>query len=78
VDIVIILVIIVGLGIWYGFGRILDKTAQMGHDEMDYLADAHYVGIANRRAKLNEKLNDESVVKATELEARLKALREGK
>lgn len=77
-DLVIILVIIVGLGIWYGFGRILDKAAQMGHDEMDYLSDAHFVGIGNRRAKLNEKLSDDSVTKAAELRARLVILRSGK
>jgi hypothetical protein len=74
-DLVILVVVVVSILAYYGFMRSLESGAEMANKEVDYLSDVHMVSIAERTAKLGDRISDETVTKANEVKARLAVLR---
>ncbi len=74
-DLVILVVVVVSILAYYGFMRSLESGAEMANKEVDYQSDVHMVSIAERTAKLGDRINDDVVTKASEVKARLAILR---
>jgi hypothetical protein len=74
-ELVVLLVVVVCILAYYGFMKSLETGAGMANKEVDYLSDVHMVSIAERTAKLGDRINDETVTKAAEVKARLTLLR---
>lgn len=71
---ILVVLVIVGLGMYYGVFGVLERVIGMGHKELDQLEKNHEVSLINRSAKLNSELSDEKVVAAASLNERLKSL----
>lgn len=74
-DLVLIILVVVAILAYYGFMRSVETAAQMGNAEVEHLADVHMVSLAERTAKLNEKINDSVIKDAAEAKAKLAAMR---
>lgn len=74
-ELVIILVIAIAVLAYYGFTKSLEQGASMATREMSHLQDVHDVSLIERTAKLNERISEETINKATEVRAKLEAMR---
>lgn len=73
----LIIVVVIGLCIlaYYGFLGSLETGAKMANREVEHLDDVHMVSMVTRTAKLDDKIDDETIKKATEVKAKLAAMR---
>ena len=74
-EIVAIILVVVAILAYYGFMKSVETGADMANAEVQHLADVHMVSLAERTAKLNDKINDQVLADATEAKAKLKAMR---
>lgn len=72
---IILVVIAIVVLAYYGFTGSLEKGAKIANDEVDHLADVHAVSLIQRTAKLDAKINDETIAKATAVKAKIAAMR---
>lgn len=75
-EMVILVVIGLAVAAYYGFTSSLEKGAKIATDEVEHLADVHQVSIIQRTAKLEAKIDDATVAKASAVKAKIAALRE--
>jgi hypothetical protein len=73
---VILVVLIIGVLAYYGFMRSVETGAKMANTEVEHLADVHMVALIERTSRLDDKINDKTLEKATSVKAKLKAMRE--
>lgn len=73
------LIIIVVLGLcllaYYGFLSSLETGAKMANREVEHLDDVHMVSMVTRTAKLDDKIDEKTIEKATAVKAKLAAMR---
>lgn len=60
-EVVVVVLVIVGLGMYYGVFGVLERLIRMGHKEVGQLEKIHSVSIVNRDAKLEKELSEEKV-----------------
>ncbi len=77
-EIVIVLVIALCILAYYGFMKSLETGANIANREVEHLDDVHMVSMVTRTAKLDEKINDETIEKAASVKAKLEAMRGSK
>ena len=75
-EMVILVVIGLAVAAYYGLTASLEKGAKIATDEVEHLADVHAVSLIQRTAKLDTKINDETVAKAAAVKAKIAAMRE--
>jgi len=73
----LIIMLVIGLAVlaYYGFLGSLEKGAVMANREVDHLDDVHMVSMVSRTAKLDDKIDDATIEKATAVKAKLQAMR---
>lgn len=71
-EVVVLALVLVGLGMYYGLFGVLERIIKMGHKEMDQLEKVHTVSIVHRSAKMDKELSGDQIVKAKSFEAKLK------
>lgn len=74
-DIVILLLAVVAILAYYGFMRSVETGADMANAEVQHLADVHMVSLVERTARLNDKINDNTIAAASEVKAKLAVMR---
>lgn len=74
-EIVIILVIGLCILAYYGFLKSLETGANIANREVTHLDDVHMVSMVTRTAKLDEKIDDKTIEKATAVKAKLALMR---
>ena len=72
IGLVIVVVLILA---YYGFMKSLETGAGMANKEVDYLSDVHAVSLVERTARLGERINEETITKATTVKAQLATMR---
>lgn len=72
-----ILLVVIALAVlaYYGFTGSLEIGAKMANREVEHLDDVHMASMATRTAKMADKLDDDVITKATEVKAKLAAMR---
>jgi len=76
-DLAILIIVVVGILAYYGFMRSIEVGARMANEEVEFLSDQHYVSLAERSAKLNARISENTITEAAECRAKVKALRKG-
>lgn len=73
-EIAVIVLVVVGLGMYYGIFGVAERVIKMGHKELDQLEKVHTVSVINRSAKMDKQLSTEMIAKAKSVNAKLKSL----
>lgn len=76
-ELVILIVVVVMILAYYGFMRSVEVGARMANEEVEFLSDQHYVSLAERSAKLNARISENTIAEAASCRAKVKALRQG-
>lgn len=74
-EFIAVILVVVGILAYYGFMKSFETGADMANQEIEHLADVHMVSLVERTAKLNSKINDATITEASEVKAKLKAMR---
>lgn len=73
-ELVFVVAIIVGLGMYYGVFGVLERLIGMGHKEVGQLEKIHSVSIVNRDAKMGKELSADKVAAAKKFNTDYKEL----
>lgn len=76
-ELVLLILVVVAILAYYGFMRSIEVGARMANEEVEFLADQHYVSLAERSAKLNTRISETTITEAAACRAKVKALRKG-
>lgn len=74
-ELIILAVLALAILAYYGFLGSLETGAKMANREVEHLDDVHMVSMVTRTAKLDDKIDDATIEKATAVKAKLAAMR---
>lgn len=73
-EIIILLIVVVAILAYYGFMKSAETLAVIGNREVSHLDRQHKVSIIERTAKLNDRVNEDTITSVAAMKAKLDAL----